>query len=58
MGREKIQISQKCGKLVLKTRQDKQRQCGVRSGVIKTQIFVCYLQYKKFFISFWTAWNN
>ena len=40
MWRDKIQISRKCGKPVSKTRQDEHRQCGARSGVINTQIFV------------------
>ena len=39
MWHDKIQISRKCGKPVSKTRQDEQRQCGYRSGVINTQIF-------------------
>ena len=37
---DKNQIYQKCEKPVSKTRQDIQRQCGTRSGVINTQIFL------------------
>ena len=37
---DKIQIYQKCEKPVSKTRQDIQCQCGTRSGVINTQIFL------------------
>ena len=40
MCRNKIQISRKCGKLVSKTHQDKQHQCGAWYGVIDTQIFL------------------
>ena len=38
MWRDKIQIYQKLGKPVSKTRQDEERQCGARSGVVDTQI--------------------
>ena len=39
MWRDKIQIYQKYGIPVSKTRQGEQRQCGARSGVVDTQIF-------------------
>ena len=40
MWRHKIQIYQKGGKPVSKTYQDEQRQCGARSDVVDTQIFI------------------
>ena len=36
--RDIIQIYQKCGKPVLKTRQDKQHQCGARYGAVDQKI--------------------
>ena len=38
MWRDKIQINRKCEKPVSKTRQEEERQCGARSGVVDTQI--------------------